>query len=256
MYIIYIFTRLITLAQITQFICMKKIFLITTCLFIFLGCSKNNNTNFTVVPKQTKSKDLNKSTDSLLINDSVKNAKKIAINSDVSCAYSKSYSSPYPSSYYTVISRFPVAGASSVIIPKGSWQAGIYAFNNQDDGNLVVYVKNTGKVLWASGTNNKVTRLDAQNDLNLVLYQVNGPPVFESQTYYYKCGSKNPRNTMLVLTNDGDLSIIADGMATFGPVTVTLATTRTFGGVVSPNNGTFFKLYTTSGGTGGVNFVY
>lgn len=99
-----------------------------------------------------------------------------------------------------------------------------------------------------------------QADLNLVAYELNGATLgqglFESQTYYFQCGNKNPRNTKLVLTIDGDLEIIADGMATFGLVTVVLATTRTYGGVVSPNNGSFFKDYTTSGGTGGVSFVY
>jgi len=235
---------------------MKKIILFVSCILILFGCSKNNN-GLKSETEQTKSNSVAKITESKVITDkkdSAQTTKRLAVQ-DISCAYSKIYYSPSAVGY-TVIARFPAAGAASVIIPKGSWQAGIYAFNNQDDGNLVVYVKNTGRVLWASGTNNKVTRLDAQSDLNLVLYQVNGPPVFESQTYYFKCGTKNPRNTMLILTTEGDLAIVADGQATFGPVTVTLGTTRTSGGVTSPNNNSFFKDFTTSGGSGGVNFVY
>ena len=226
---------------------MKKNLLIITCLFALFSCTKNNNTNVPTNADQKKSNDLS-------ISDTTKKERNKTVN-NVSCAYSKTYASPYASSYYTVIGNFPGFNGGGVVIPKGTWRAGAYAFNNQPDGNLVVYHGNES--LWgSSNTFGKQTKVQLQDDLNLVAYDPNGVGVFESQTYYYKCGTKNPRNTKLVLTIDGDLQIIADGMATFGPVTVVLASTRTFGGAHSPNNGSFFKLYTTSAGSGGVSFVY
>lgn len=241
---------------------MKKKLLIITCLFALFGCTKNNNADISAKTDQKKSNDLSITTkvtaDTLSKTDTAKNARNKALNS-VSCAYSKIYASPYASSYYTVIANFPpnTTGAS-VVIPKGTWRAGAYAFNNQNDGNLVVYKFASGEPLWgSSNTYGKNTRFVLQPDLNLAVYDnATGLGVFESQTYFFRCGDKNPRGAKLVLTVDGDLSIIADGRATFGPVTVTLATTRTFGGVHSPNDGSFFKDYTTSGGAGGVSFVY
>ncbi|MBB6111212.1 D-mannose binding lectin [Mucilaginibacter lappiensis] len=241
---------------------MKKNLLIITCLFTLFGCTKNSNTNVPTNADQKKSNDLSitpkAGADSLSKTDTTKNGRNKIVN-NVSCAYSKIYSSPYASSYYTVIANFPpnTTGAS-VVIPKGTWRAGAYAFNNQGDGNLVVYKFASGEPLWgSSNTYGRNTKVVLQPDLNLVVYDnATGVGVFESQTYYFRCGDKNPRDTKLVLTVDGDLSIIAVGRATFGPVTVTLATTRTFGGVHSPNDGSFFKDYTTSGGGGGVSFVY
>ncbi|MBB6111214.1 hypothetical protein SAMN05421821_11124 [Mucilaginibacter lappiensis] len=239
---------------------MKKNLLIITCLFVLFSCTKNNNTNVPTNEDQKKSNDLSitakAGADSLNKNDTTKKARNKSIN-DVSCAYSQSYSTSHWSpSYYTVIGNFPAAGAPSNIVPKGTWQAGPYAFNNQGDGNLVVYVHATGKVLWNSETFPKTTRLELQNDLNMVLYTASGP-VFESQTYIFKCGTKNPRNTMLVLTVDGELCIIADGINGNGSLaTVTLGGTRTFGGVVTPNNASFFKLYTTHPQDGGISFAY
>jgi hypothetical protein len=240
---------------------MKKKLLIITCLFALFSCTKNNNTNVPTNADQKKSNDLSiaakAGADSLSNNDTTKNGRNKTINS-ISCAYSKTYASPYASSYYTVIANFPSPTGASVVIPKGTWRAGAYAFNNQNDGNLVVYKAASGEPLWgSSNTFGKNTRVVLQPDLNLVVYDnSNGIGVFESQTYYYRCGTKNPRGSKLVLTIDGDLEIIADGMATFGPVTVVLALTRTLGGVHSPNDGSFFKLYTTSSGAGGVSFVY
>jgi hypothetical protein len=235
---------------------MKKNLLIITCLVMLFGCSKNNNVSNNTDQKKTN--DLNitakAGADSLNNTDTTKKGRSLTIN-NVSCAYSKSYASPYASSYYTVIGNFPGFNGGATVIPKGTWHAGAYAFNNQPDGNLVVYHGNVS--LWgSSNTFGKQTKVQLQDDLNLVAYDPNSVGLFESQTYYYRCGTKNPRNTKLVLTIDGDLEIIADGMATFGPVTVVLASTRTFGGVHSPNDGKFFKDYTTSGGAGGVSFVY
>ncbi|QTE39337.1 hypothetical protein J3L18_09870 [Mucilaginibacter gossypii] len=244
---------------------MKKNLCIAFILLI-CGCSKNpsnhpiaNDAKKTQNPFGITSSGTNESgADSLSNTNKTEVTKRVSVNS-ISCALSQVGSTTHFSpSYYTVIGTFPSSSSfPSVVVPKGTWQAGIYAFNNQGDGNLVVYVHSTGKVLWASNTSDKQTRLDLQNDLNLVLYQVNGPPVFESQTYYFKCGSQNPQNTQLVLTVDGDLAIIADGVNGNGSLsTVNLADTRTFGGATSPNSGSFFKLYTTSPGPGTYPFKY
>ncbi|MDN5285060.1 MAG: hypothetical protein JWR38_1334 [Mucilaginibacter sp.] len=243
---------------------MKKT-LIIAALFFICGCSKNQNANITtkdaiVEPKVNPFKTYG--ADSAGTNsvsaDSVKAGRPKTIN-NVSCAYSKAYSTTaFSPSYYTIIGRFPASSsAPNVEIPKGTWHAGAYRFDYQGDGNLVVYVSSTMKVLWASNKyTTAATKLYLQNDLNLVNYQ-GSTPIFESQTYYYKCGAQNPRNTMLVLTIDGDLTIIADGLNGNGSLaTVNLADSRTFGGAQSPNYGNLFKIYTTSPQSGGISFAY
>lgn len=243
---------------------MKKI-LYVAAIFLACGCSKNQNAN--IATKSTdvakvnpfKTYGVDSVNSSVSVTDSVKVGRpKIIAN--VSCAYSKVYSTtPFSPGYYTIIGRFPASSSeANITLPKGTWRAGAYEFDNQTDGNLVVYVTATRKALWATNKYGISTRVSLQSDLNLVVYNTaNNAAVFESQTYYYKCGSQNPRNTMLVLTVDGDLAIIADGINTDGTLaTVNLADSRTFGGAQSPNYGSLFKLYTTSPQSGGINFAY
>jgi hypothetical protein len=238
---------------------MKKILIFISLIFA-IGCSKDptmNSTFDSTAAKKTTDVEVN-STGSKSQADSSSNliqAEHLKQVNSTSCQLSLSGSvTRYDPFYYTVIGSFPTSSSyPSVVVPKGTWQAGPYAFNNQGDGNLVVYVASTGRVLWASNTPNKNTRLDLQNDLNMVLYQVNGPPVFEAATYIYKCGDRNPLNTMLVLTIDGDLQIISDSAPTG---TVVLASSRTFGGAQSPNFGSLFKLYRSSPGPGTYPFRY
>ncbi|MBD1363320.1 hypothetical protein IDJ77_05800 [Mucilaginibacter sp. ZT4R22] len=165
---------------------------------------------------------------------------------------------PYAPSYYTIIGRFPLSSSSPYVeIPKGAWRAGAYEFDFQNDGNLVVYEYNTKKVLWASNKYTTApTKMYLQPDMNLVVYQ-GTTAIFESQTYYYKCGTQNPRNLMLVLTNQGNLAIISDGVNGNGTLsTVNLADSRTDDGVQSPNYGRFAKSYTANPGPGVYPFKY
>ncbi|MBD1364775.1 hypothetical protein IDJ77_13220 [Mucilaginibacter sp. ZT4R22] len=229
-------------------------------LFLILGCSKNqgptrvdNTAEQKVNPAQT----INTANDTITADSAatqIQAERRKTLNS-ISCQLSKIGNvNAYAPSYYTVIGTFPSSDAiPSTQIPKGIWYSGDYNFNNQTDGNLVVYKTSTGKVLWASNKyTTAATHLQLQSDLNLVVYQGN-TAIFESQTYYFKCGSQNPRNTRLILTNQGSLQIIADG---FQNSTVVLGDTRTEGGVQSPNYGSFFKLYTANPGPGVYPFQY
>lgn len=134
---------------------MKKNLCIALILLI-CGCSKNSSTGPITKSSEKKQNPFEvtssgtdkNNVDSLSNVNTTSTGKRVSINS-VSCALSNVGSTtPFSPSYYTVIGTFPSSSSfPSVVVPKGTWQAGIYAFNNQGDGNLVVYVHSTGKVL-------------------------------------------------------------------------------------------------------------
>lgn len=68
----------------------------------------------------------------------------------------------------------------------------------QNDGNLVMYNKDSSPA-WDSKTINKGTRAEFQRDGNLVIYNGSGIPVFSTNT--------NGRGNSLVVQNDGNVVI-------------------------------------------------
>ncbi len=86
--------------------------------------------------------------------------------------------------------------------------SGLYKFEHQVDGNLVVSMAATSgqrRVLWASGTSGSTTvRCVMQRDGNLVLYDSAGQPVWATNTVF----SVNPNS--VIIEDDGNL-VLYDG---------------------------------------------
>jgi len=82
---------------------------------------------------------------------------------------------------------------------------GKYDFRLQGDSNMILRKISTDKVLWKAGWGSGGTRLHMQRDLNLVLYNPSGRPVWSSQTW-----SSGPKSDSrrLYITNDGKLIIV------------------------------------------------
>jgi polysaccharide biosynthesis protein PslG len=72
----------------------------------------------------------------------------------------------------------------------------------QEDGNLVLYRRDGGASLWATGTSDGVTLIN-QDDGNLVLYRADGRPVWSSGTY-----GNGP--STLWMQEDGNLVLYRD----------------------------------------------
>ena len=237
----------------------KKTTLLLCSLFLLIwGCQKDNskskNSALLTKPSSTLKADS--------LTDSIK-TRPITIN-DVTCVNANTVVPLRLTSTYVVIGRFP-ANNNTVpyfnALPKQSWTINGYTLSNQANGDLVLYSP-TGVYLWGTGnTVNKTTQFRLQNDLNMVAYS-GTTPVWDSKTQSYRCTNHTyperlPRNMMLVLVNDGDLEIVADGRDGSGhEYTVILGGTRTYGGQVSPNLHTFFNDYSSAPGTSGVSFIW
>lgn len=112
---------------------------------------------------------------------------------------------------YTVIGTFDPE--RSVYLPKNTvWRAGSYSLNFQPDGNLVIY-DGSGRAIWdcpQSWRHNPTFAL--QPDMNFVAYENGNPnaPIWAAGTQDFYCNGKMAYS-QLILTNQGDLQIIAGG---------------------------------------------
>lgn len=77
---------------------------------------------------------------------------------------------------------------------------GEYFLTFQNDGNLVLYYKNSSSPIWASNTVGKGTRAIFQSDGNLVVYNISNQAVFSSNT-------NNKKAEKLTVQDDGNLVI-------------------------------------------------
>ncbi|MFD0763436.1 hypothetical protein ACFQZI_01135 [Mucilaginibacter lutimaris] len=237
---------------------MKKTayFLLITSIFtaLFISCQKDKNSSLN--DQKTLSAINNVKADSLSKNDTGVYQRPKAVNTTCTPLHS-SFLVNRAYTDYIIIGRFPATKADpNVTLPRQEWINGNYRLVNQADGNLILYkgAPSEANLIWKSasnsvnGTTNRWFKL--QTDLNMVEYDVN-TAVWSSRTQPYECppsGGPNfgklPGNTMLVLTNDGDLEIVANATNAFGePCRAILAISRTAGGAKSPNIGSFFLTY-------------
>jgi hypothetical protein len=73
----------------------------------------------------------------------------------------------------------------------------------QTDGNLVIYCRNGGQAVWASGTNGLGRRFVFQKDGNLVIYDKGGRPLWASDTDGHS-------TDYAVMQDDGNFVIYTD----------------------------------------------
>jgi hypothetical protein len=104
-----------------------------------------------------------------------------------------------------------------------AWSTCDYTLEFQLDGNLVVSKRGTqSKVLWASGTAGRGTRLSVQSDGNVSIYDRSNQPIWASNT------DRNP-GAFLSLQNDGNLVV-------YTPDKRQIFATNTSQSVATPNN--------------------
>lgn len=176
------------------------------------------------------------------------------------CKYSSQFDD-YPLTVQNVvIANFPVSG-NNVILPKRTWRVGNYELNNQSDGNLVLYN-------WASGSPVAIWDLNIgwntnptfqiQTDGNFVAYKGNGQPFWDTGSYVYKCGGRLPRSQRLILTVQGDLTLVCDGSDAYGHLaTMILGTSGTLGGQVhTGGQGHWVRYDTNSPNPNNVGIIY
>lgn len=238
---------------------MKKILLSLVAVSLLFGCQKDKGSNSAVKPGIIAIKKI----DSVVNTDTGLFQKPIHIN-DITCVQPNTVVAKRLAGTYVVIANFPISTAyPTVLIPTSQWTIANYTLVNQADGNMVLY-KGTpapATAIWKSDTYGSNRKFYLQTDLNMVAY-VNGTAIWDTKTQSYRCTNhtfpeKLPQNMSLVLVNDGDLEIVADGVNGNGVLyTMILGGTRTYGGVNSPNNGKFFLDYTNGTGQTGVAFKY
>jgi hypothetical protein len=83
-----------------------------------------------------------------------------------------------------------------------AWNTCEYTLEFQLDGNLVVSKRSNRKVLWASGTAGRGTKLSVQSDGNVSIYDRSNQPIWATNT------DRNP-GAFLSLQNDGNLVVYA-----------------------------------------------
>ncbi|MVN89726.1 hypothetical protein [Mucilaginibacter aquatilis] len=142
---------------------------------------------------------------------------------------------------YTVIGTFPTN--ANYVLPKQIWTCGNYELNNQSDGNLVIYDRTNGglRVLWdLTRGYNKNPKFVLQTDMNFVEYDGNNNAIWDAGTYVFQCGGKSPRNARLILSNRGELHIIAESDAI---TTGVLGSTLTQDGQVRTGGQGYWKRF-------------
>jgi hypothetical protein len=106
-----------------------------------------------------------------------------------------------------------------------AWYTCDYTLEFQLDGNLVVSKRgNPRKVLWASGTAGRGTKLSVQSDGNVSIYDQSNQPIWATNT------DRNP-GAFLSLQNDGNLVV-------YTPNKRPVFATNTSQSVVTTNNST------------------
>ncbi|MEK8143039.1 hypothetical protein NKH18_15180 [Streptomyces sp. M10(2022)] len=88
--------------------------------------------------------------------------------------------------------------------PSTSWKADRLQLGMQADGNLVLYDRQEKRVLWAAGVSGKGNIAYFQDDGNLVVYNVEGHPLWASNPAHFT-------NATLNIRPDGNVVIMSGG---------------------------------------------